>query len=141
MSFDEFVEAYGAVCDVVYRTGSGWPLDHDDDNPYSHTSDGAREAAARIFAILGIEMDAEGDERMAQHREKMGAYSEGHDATVPESPEVADHVLAKQGDTCDCCHEAVEDDDEFYLTGHGGAALCANCHAYMMQPHDDDEDQ
>jgi len=51
--YDETFEAtFCEICDVVERTYQGWPLDHDDDNPYSHTSTEARAAAMRVFELL-----------------------------------------------------------------------------------------
>jgi hypothetical protein len=51
--YDETFEAtFGEICDVVERTYQGWPLEHDYDNPYNHTSTEARAAAMRVFELL-----------------------------------------------------------------------------------------
>jgi hypothetical protein len=59
MTFDEFAEKYGLVCDVVERTYHGWPLDrtaeHDPGLGHLQTSAEARAAASRIFEILGVD--------------------------------------------------------------------------------------
>ena len=40
--YDETFEAtFAGICDVVELTYQGWPLEHDDDNPYIHTSTGS----------------------------------------------------------------------------------------------------
>ena len=54
---DDYTTKYGEVCDIVERNYHEWPLEHDDDNPFMHTSKEARAAALRIFEILGIELD------------------------------------------------------------------------------------
>jgi len=56
-------EQYGDICDVVERTYHGWPLDHDEENPWRHTSKEARAAANRILEILGIGLTVDGDEQ------------------------------------------------------------------------------
>jgi hypothetical protein len=48
------VERFAEICDVVERTYQGWPLDHDEADPYLHTSKEARAAALRILELLGI---------------------------------------------------------------------------------------
>jgi hypothetical protein len=49
-------QQYGEICDVVERTYYGMPLTGGDD-PYLHTSAGARAAANRIIEILGLETE------------------------------------------------------------------------------------
>lgn len=51
---DELAEKYAQVCDVVERNYHGWPLEHDGDGDFSHTSKEARAAALRIFEILDV---------------------------------------------------------------------------------------
>lgn len=57
LEMDDYTTKYGEVCDIVERNYHEWPLEHDDDNPFMHTSKEARAAALRIFEILGIELD------------------------------------------------------------------------------------
>lgn len=57
MDEDEYIEAFGRVCDIIERSRQQWPLDPDVGNPWSHTSSEARAAALRIFELLGIECD------------------------------------------------------------------------------------
>lgn len=45
---------FGFICDILERTWHHWPLDHDDENPDNHTSDGARDGAMRIVRELDM---------------------------------------------------------------------------------------
>jgi hypothetical protein len=60
MNRDDYVYKYNEVCDVVERNYHEWPL-ADDDDDLLHTSDQARAAANRIFKILGVELDFDGE--------------------------------------------------------------------------------
>lgn len=73
MTIDQYIALYADVCDVVERTYQGIPLD---EPGMGHTSDEARKAANRIFALCGI-MEPDGfDEYMAAHMEKIRQYQE-----------------------------------------------------------------
>ena len=63
---DDISELYLSVCDVVERTYQELPLD--DDSGLKHTSNEARAAATRIFAIIrswGDALDARALESLA----------------------------------------------------------------------------
>jgi hypothetical protein len=55
-------EQYADICDVVERTYHGWPLDHDEANPWNHTSKEARAATNRILEILRVAILEEEEE-------------------------------------------------------------------------------
>jgi hypothetical protein len=75
---------------VVYRTWAEWPLEHDDEDPWNHTSDFARAAAMRIFDLLEIEEpnDPESVEQREAHIQRMVDYQASKTNVVEQAERV-----------------------------------------------------
>jgi hypothetical protein len=74
LSFNEESELYADLCNVICRDQLGIP----EDDPFSHTSDAAREVASEIMEVLTrhdlIGRDEDYDRQFASHAEKIRAY-------------------------------------------------------------------
>jgi hypothetical protein len=52
--WEEHCRLFAEICNVIERNYQEWPLDGSNDGGIGHTSQEARDAAQRIFDILGI---------------------------------------------------------------------------------------